>query len=78
MIPGTLTVKRGDLVKQGQVIGLVGNSGNSDAPHLHFHLMNGPSVLSARGLPCRFSNLKNIEGESLLFIEENNSIVHAE
>jgi hypothetical protein len=78
MIPGSLTVKKGELVKQGQVIGLVGNSGNSDAPHLHFHLMNGPSILSGRGLPCQFSNLRDITGEPLLLIAENNSIVHAE
>lgn len=78
MIPGSLTVKKGDRVKQGQVIGRVGNSGNSDAPHLHFHLMNGPSILSARGLPCRFSNLKDMGGEALSFIEMNHSIVHAE
>ncbi len=78
MIPGSLTVKQGDLVKQGQVIGLLGNSGNSDAPHLHFHLMNGPSILSARGLPCHFSNIRNIANERISFIEENNPIVNAE
>jgi hypothetical protein len=78
MVPRSLSIKKGDLVKQGQVIGLVGNSGNSDAPHLHFHLMNGQSILSARGLPCRFSNIKDITGEKLTFIDENNSIVYAE
>jgi len=78
MIPGSLTVKKGDKVKQAQIIGKLGNSGNSDAPHLHFHLMAGPSILSARGLPCRFTNLKDMTGEPLPFIEENNSIVHAE
>jgi hypothetical protein len=78
MIPGSLTVKKGDKIKQAQIIGKLGNSGNSDAPHLHFHLMAGPSILSARGLPCRFTNLKDMTGEPLPFIEENNSIVHAE
>jgi len=78
MIPGSLTVKKGNFVKQGQVIGLLGNSGNSDAPHLHFHLMNGPSILSARGLPCHFSNIRDIANERMSFIEENNSIVNAE
>lgn len=38
LIPNSLKVKIGDKVKKGQVIGLLGNSGNSDAPHLHFHL----------------------------------------
>ncbi len=39
MSEGTLTVEVGDSVKQGQVIGRVGNTSNSDFPHLHFHLM---------------------------------------
>jgi len=78
MIPESLTVENGNSVRQGEVIGLVGNSGNSDAPHLHFHLMNGPSILSARGLPCHFSNIRDIANERLSFIEENNSIVITE
>ncbi|MBI5806463.1 M23 family metallopeptidase [candidate division TA06 bacterium] len=77
LIPGSLTVKNGQAVKQGQIIGRLGNSGNSDAPHLHFQLMNGPSILTGRGLPCRFNNLKDICGEPVPFIEENNSMVHA-
>ena len=28
-----------------------GNTGNANASHLHFHLMNGPSVLGSDGLP---------------------------
>lgn len=77
-VTGTVTVKKGDSVKQGQLLGLVGNSGNSDAPHLHFHLMDGPSILTGRGLPCQFTNLKDVTGEPLPFITENNSIVHTE
>ncbi|WP_271855955.1 M23 family metallopeptidase [Patiriisocius marinus] len=38
LIPGSLKVNVGDTIKKGQVLGLLGNSGNSDAPHLHFHL----------------------------------------
>ena len=49
--PGSLRVKVGDRVKAGQVLGLLGNSGNSDAPHLHFQLMDANSPLGAEGLP---------------------------
>jgi hypothetical protein len=49
--PGSLRVRAGDRVRRGQAIGLVGNSGNSGAPHLHFHVMDGPSPLASNGLP---------------------------
>jgi murein DD-endopeptidase MepM/ murein hydrolase activator NlpD len=49
--PGSLRVKAGDKVKRGQVLGLVGNSGNSTEPHLHFHTSNKNSPLSSEGLP---------------------------
>lgn len=49
--PGSLRVSVGDRVKRGQVLGLVGNSGNSTEPHLHFHLSDGPSNLGSEGLP---------------------------
>jgi hypothetical protein len=49
--PGSLRVKLGDQVKAGEVLALLGNSGNSDAPHLHLHLMDANSPLGSEGLP---------------------------
>lgn len=57
---GSLKAKLGDRVKAGQVLGVLGNTGNTDAPHLHFHLMDGPVPLYAGGLPFvlkRFSSV---------------------
>jgi murein DD-endopeptidase len=52
--PGKIPVKVGDKVKRGQVVGLVGNSGNSTEPHLHFHISDANSPLGSDGLPYVF------------------------
>jgi murein DD-endopeptidase MepM/ murein hydrolase activator NlpD len=49
--PGSMRVKVGDRVRRGQALALLGNSGNSTEPHLHFHVMDGPSPLGSEGLP---------------------------
>ena len=48
---GTVRVNQGDHVKVGEVIGELGNSGNTSAPHLHIHVMDSPSALASEGLP---------------------------
>jgi murein DD-endopeptidase MepM/ murein hydrolase activator NlpD len=40
------------------VLGLLGNSGNTDAPHLHFHMMDGPAPLASNGLPYEFTSFE--------------------
>src|SRR3954467_3991120 len=54
MIPGSVRVRAGDPVRPCQVQGLVGNSGNSSAPHLHLHVVNRNAILAANGLPYVF------------------------
>jgi hypothetical protein len=49
--PGSINVRVGAHVKRGQVLGKLGNSGNTSAPHLHFHIMDGLSTLGSNGLP---------------------------
>lgn len=49
--PGSIRVREGDRVKRGDVLALVGNSGNSLAPHLHFHMMSTQLSLASNGLP---------------------------
>lgn len=57
---GSLKVKLGDKVKTGEVLGLLGNTGNSTAPHLHFHVMDGTSPLDANSLPYVFTRFTGL------------------
>jgi murein DD-endopeptidase MepM/ murein hydrolase activator NlpD len=59
--PGSVQVKAGDQVKQGQVIGKVGHSGNSTEPHLHFQVTDGEDPMYSRGIPVKFKNV-SVEG----------------
>jgi murein DD-endopeptidase MepM/ murein hydrolase activator NlpD len=58
MQPGSIKVHSGERVHRGQVIGLVGDTGNSIVPHLHFQVTNGPSSLSSNGLPYEISEFQ--------------------
>ncbi|MCQ4923457.1 M23 family metallopeptidase [Tissierella carlieri] len=51
---GTVQVSVGQSVTKGEVIGKVGHSGNSFAPHLHFQLMDSSDIATANGLLCAF------------------------
>jgi Peptidase family M23 len=55
---GAVKVKVGDRLTVGQVIGSVGNTGNTDAPHLHFHVMSTPDPLRSNGLPFVFTEFR--------------------
>ena len=59
----------GDYVRQGQKIGLLGDSGNSDAPHLHFQIMDRPSSLDGSSLPFVFDRMQ-LEGRIPLSLQE--------
>lgn len=51
---GSIQVSVGENVAKGDVIGKVGHSGNSFAPHLHFQLMDSCDIATANGIPCAF------------------------
>jgi hypothetical protein len=51
---GSVRVATGDRVMPGQHLANVGHSGNSTAPHLHFHLMDHQDPWKAQGIPCCF------------------------
>jgi hypothetical protein len=67
--PHSITAKVGDRVHRGQVLGLLGNTGNSTGPHLHFHIMDSPSF-DSDGLPFQFDTFTSpgtVTDENILF-----------
>jgi murein DD-endopeptidase len=56
--PGSIRVKPGDHLRRGSVIGLLGYTGESTGPHLHFHISDNNSPLNAEGLPYQLQGFK--------------------
>ncbi|MFF7456538.1 M23 family metallopeptidase [Kitasatospora sp. NPDC008115] len=56
--PGSLSVREGDCVEPGQVLGLIGNSGNSTTPHLHFQVMTTPEFFPTDSQPFTFREFR--------------------
>ena len=53
----SIMVTQGQRVKQGDLLGLCGNSGNSSEPHLHFHIQNTENINIATGVKCYFNEI---------------------
>jgi Peptidase family M23 len=49
--PGSLRVKAGDRVRRGQILALIGNSGDSREPHVHFEVATSSKPMAGEGLP---------------------------
>jgi Peptidase family M23 len=57
MAPHSVTLHVGDHVKTGDKLGLLGNSGNTTGPHLHFQISDRPSTLDTTALPFVFESM---------------------
>jgi hypothetical protein len=60
---GSVRVKIGQRLRTGQVIGLLGNTGNSTGPHLHFGIQDGPDILSSNSLPFEIGSF-TVQGQA--------------
>lgn len=56
--PGSLNVREGERVRSGQVLGLIGNSGNSTTPHLHFQVMTTAEFFPTDSPPFTFRQFR--------------------
>ena len=59
LYPGSIKVKEGDIVKQGQYIAIMGNSGNTTGTHLHFQINDGCAGSDCAKNPLLYLNLGN-------------------
>ncbi|WP_345695261.1 M23 family metallopeptidase [Kitasatospora terrestris] len=56
--PGSLNVREGDCVEPGQILALIGNSGNSTTPHLHFQVMTTAEFFPTDSPPFTFQQFR--------------------
>jgi hypothetical protein len=66
---GSVRVKAGQTVRQGEEIGRCGHSGNSTEPHLHFQFQNKESFYFSSGLPVKFTGFSRKNDERENFVE---------
>jgi hypothetical protein len=71
---GSVKVRLHDHVSRGTVIGRLGNTGQATAPHLHFQVTDGNSVLQSEGVPFIFSSFTDLGPGSVYELDKHASI----
>ncbi len=56
----SVAVTTGQALRRGQVLGRLGNSGNTNGAHLHFNVTDGPAPEAAQGLPFVFDTFESL------------------
>jgi murein DD-endopeptidase MepM/ murein hydrolase activator NlpD len=69
LAPDSVAVHEGETVMAGQLLGHVGHTGNSTAPHLHFQLMDRADAITANGVRCAFAAYLVERGERWELVE---------
>ena len=64
---GSIAVKGGETVPEGETLGRVGNSGNSSEPHLHMHAYLGGTLdyNAGQGVPMTFGGRFLVRGSTI-------------
>jgi hypothetical protein len=63
---GSVRLKVGDIVAPGDVVGEVGDTGDSNAVHLHFQINSGADAFMSKSLPVSFANMHAVDGNDEL------------
>lgn len=61
ILKNSFKVNIGDFVKQGEVLGLIGNSGNTDGPHIHFSIQDRFDFYKSKSIKITFKNIEIIK-----------------
>ena len=69
MLKNSIMVSTGDIVKKGQPLARVGNSGRTTQPHLHIHAITGTDtskiIQGGNGIPIYFEGKFPIRNDRL-------------
>ena len=63
---GTIKVNEGEVVRRGQIIAKVGNSGRSPIPHLHFQAQLSADI-GAPTVKCELMHYLNVQGKNHIY-----------
>ena len=70
MMPDSVRLKAGQSVRQGEMIGRVGFSGDAIFPHVHYSLLTGPDIYHDEAVPAYFTHFRRLLGSKSVELEQ--------